>query len=231
MPKRRKTGTRVLVVMLLLLAGCGGGSGGGGDSGESSAPEVSSTDPGSSLSSTEVGSAPSSTGSTGATKGPNRPRIERPSGTPLGQVVPIPPGGPAYLLLATGKCSELLKLVGGWEGKIDKKPLLLYRAAAEACLQRWGDAQRDYDQLLKLNPVFGEECGGATCEACMRAVLAWLGPLLEARQREPNLEPVYVKGTQASPCPDFDTETTTTQGSTTTSSRSTTTTRATTASR
>jgi len=219
MSKLSTTSARMLVVLLLLLAGCGGG-GGGGTTGESSSSEVPSTEPETLPSSTDV-STSLPTESTATTKAPNRPRIERPSGTPLGQVVPIPPGGPAYLLLATGKCSELLKLVGGWEGKIAKEPLLLYRAAAQACLQRWKEAQRDYDQLLKLNPAFSEECGGATCEACMRAVLAWLGPLLEARRRQPDLEPVFVKGTQASPCPEDD-QTPTTGGSTTRSSRSTT---------
>ncbi len=177
--------------LVLLLASCGGG----GSSGSSTATG----DPGT----TAVdGSATSSTEPGATTSKKKKTRIERPSGTPLGEV--IPPGHDAYLLLSQGRCSELLGLTGTWRqgsDKVDEDVFFLYRAAAEACLQRWDAAQSDFQRLLNLDPSFNGNCDSANCERCMRAVQEWLTQVLATRRSEPGSDIEYVKGTQSSPCP------------------------------
>lgn len=233
MPRLRTTLIQVAVTALVLSA-CGGGGGDGGG-GEQSAATVTSTATSTANTSNVATTDTSTVATTDASPGRqrDRPRIERPSGTPLGTV--FPPGDPAYQLLATGQCEELLRLIGRWRGRddgndVNEDAFFLYRAAAHACLGRWAEAQRDFDRLQALRPRFDGDCSSSNCERCMRAVLDWLRPLLDARRREPSIEPVFVRGTGRSPCPEAK-ETTTTGDDTSTSSRSSTTARATTSTR
>jgi len=154
-------------------------------------------------------------------------RVERPSGTPLGEVIPA--GDDAYLLLSTGRCAELLARTGTWrdgDNEVNEDAFLLYKAAAEACLGRWADAQRDFQRLQGIGPDFSGGCNSNNCERCMGAVLEWLTQVLAIHQQETR-EVEHVRGTKASPCPapgrgrpDDQQTTTSTEEETTTSERS-----------
>lgn len=188
-PGPRSVG-RALLVVVLLLAGCGGG--GGGTAGDTTVSDPASTD-----GQTTV------TDGSGTSAKAQKVRVERPSGTPLGEV--IPPGDDAYLLLSTGRCSELLARTGSWrqggDNQVDKDAFFLYRAAAEACLGRWDDAQRDFQRLQGVGPDFSGGCNSTNCERCMRAVLEWLTQILAIRRQDTTSEVELVRGTKASPCP------------------------------
>ena len=204
---------RGALALLLLLGACGGGSGGG------TTEEATSNEP------VATDSTDTSTGGSESTAKAQRIRVERPSGTPLGEV--IPPGDDAYLLLSTGRCGDLLKRTSTWrrgENPVNEDAYLLYRAAAEACVQSWDAASRDFDRLTALDPSFDGDCDSTNCEQCMRAVLAWLRSVLAARKSDPDVEVQYVQGTASSPCPEGrgtpdDEQTTTTEDATTTSRR------------
>jgi hypothetical protein len=125
-------------------------------------------------------------------------RREYPAGGPTDPV--FPPGQPAYGLLISGSCGELLADTQGWasqgvaqqEGK-DTPPL--YMSAALVCLGRWDDAIRVYQSINRTQPDFGE---GHVCER--KAVLAWVASLVDDHQRDPSFSPQFVASSSHSPC-------------------------------
>lgn len=208
------------MALLLVLPGCGGGSGGSSEETSTAA-----------LSTTTSGPAATTSGPGGTTKR-QKAMIERPSGAPLGEV--FPPGDDAYLLLAKGRCGELLKRTDTWrqgDNQVNEDAFFLYRAAAEACLNRWDDAQKDVAKLQALAPTFSGGCDSSNCERCMRAVKEWLDGALAAHRKSAGSDVEYVAGTKASPCPEGvgtpDEGTPTTAGATTSSRRGPTTSRTT----
>ena len=211
-----------------MLTGCGGGADPDPTLGtDSTEPSVSAS--ADTTESTSVDPSPTPAPPAG------KVRVQRPSGTPLGEVVP--PGDDAYLLLSTNRCGELLRRTGTWRdggfNQVNEDAFLLYKAAAEACLGRWDEAQRDFQRLSNLRRSFSGDCDSTNCERCMREVQAWLTQLLALRKQQPTAQVELVKGTKASPCPapgrgtPDDEETTTTEVSTTaTTGRGTSTSRA-----
>lgn len=216
-----------IVVAVFVLAGCSGGGQGTTPGTDTTSP----LDPAVAPSVTPPSPDPSPSGlPLETTIKPTKVRLERPSGTPLGQVIPA--GDNAYLLLSQGRCADLLRATTTWRkgdgNQVNEDAYLLYKAAAEACLGRWDDAQRDAQRLARLQPQFSGGCDSQNCERCMRAVKAWLDQILALRGQQPTAEVEQVKGTKASPCPapgagtpDDQQTTTTRETSTTVSPRST----------
>jgi hypothetical protein len=124
--------------------------------------------------------------------------VALPAGGPPDAIFPDPPK-PAYELLFSNRCPELLQVVSdSW----DPEYRYLYRGAAHACLKQWEEAQRDYDALRQLNPDFSALTCPAEpkepCGACKAAVYRWLGDVLAARARDPSFSPVFVQASRSS---------------------------------
>ena len=209
-----------VVALGLLAAACGGG--GGSKSAariRSTSTSESTTSTASTSSTVPATSTSSSNSTTSQTRPPTtkpRPRREYPGGGPTDPV--FPPGDEAYALLAQGKCTELLQKTEKWgeqnvadaEGE---NTIFLYRGAAEACLQRWSDAKRDFERLTKTPPDFSGKCARAE-------VFKWLTALIHDRAADQGFSPVYVKASRPSPCPpEGSTETTVPESTSSTRAR------------
>lgn len=219
---------------LLLLAACGGGE-------EESSTTTTTTTSSASTSSSPTTTSPVTTRPpTTTTRPPRVIDVAYPSGGPKGPV--LPPGTEAYRLLSAGSCTALLQEIDdpakGWgvprPGRqettkgVKLRVFHLYRAAALACLGRWGEAMRDFDSLRGLGAGFG---GGRCpedpqdpqdeCTRCHQLVYDWTANLIAQRRSDPGFSPRFVRRTgQPDPCPPA---TTTSSTSTTTSTTSTTT--------
>ncbi len=139
-----------------------------------------------------------------------RLKVKMPTGGPKGPV--DPPHTFAYELLTTGHCQELFdKTTGSWvdlNTLVDAQVTYLYRAAAEACLLRWADAEASYASLQGAPPVpYGTTCDGgpqglSECELCYRLVRDWLVDQLAAYRANREYAPEFVLDSGApSPCP------------------------------
>jgi hypothetical protein len=130
-----------------------------------------------------------------ATTAVRRPVREYPGGGPPDPV--FPPGDRAYELLASGQCSTLLTKVQAWDNRVvaqeGEDTVLVYRAAASACLLHWGDADRDMGALQQHNPDFGGSCP-------RQQVYRWVTALVAAHRQDPSFNPVFVAAAQRSPC-------------------------------
>jgi len=115
------------------------------------------------------------------------------------ELPPRGPADPAYALLATGHCKQLLTKASSWgpsfaarEG-ISTPPL--YTSAAYACLGRWADAQREFKKINLNAPSF------AKAGACARAaVLQWMVGLVDQRNQDPSFAPKFVPSPARSTC-------------------------------
>ena len=185
----------VLALLAVLAAACGGGS-------QTAAPSTTGT---------------RTTGSQhGSSDGAHRSRVEYPGGGPVDD--PFPPRGrDPYSLIASGQCAGLLSDTQSWSSEVSNddqgaSTTPLYQSAAYACLGRWDDALRVYDQIHAGNPDFKKN-------TCARdKLLAWLTPLIDARRHDSNFSPVFVKSSATSPCPSD--ESTSTSGESTSSTSS-----------
>lgn len=213
----------------LLVAACGGGGQGASVSPTSSSRAATSATTSSSAETppTQPTDNSTSVGSTPTVPPPNLPtsvaeparrttNITLPAGGPTGPV--FPPNDPAYLLLTSGRCSELLQRAESWERleegfEVPSDQLLLYRSAAHACLGDLAAADADFTRLQSLAPSYGEDCPAADsdgCELCHRLTLAWLTQVIEAYSRDPALTPVFTTSAAPDPCPGATSPSTTT---------------------
>jgi hypothetical protein len=207
---RKKLFTFAMVVVA--LAGACSSGGGSGDSAQTAATDTTAAPEQTSTSVVDTTAAPQS-----QSESRGRRTIQYPAGGPAGPV--FPPGTPAYDRLSRGQCGNLLDEINrGWldpANPVDRKLLLLYRSAAQACLSRWDAAVRDFEELRRLGPSFGAACAqsqGETCERCHQIVLAWVTMVIEAFRSNPQSPPRFVRSSARSPCPPE--TTTTTSGST-----------------
>lgn len=126
---------------------------------------------------------------------PNSARkISYPAGGPKGPEYPDPPT-PAYELFAQHtqqSCTDLHSAADHWSSG----PLvqLLYQSAADACLQRWQAAAREYDELQAVGPDFEPS-------SCHGVVYTWLTSVIEAYRSGPE-PPQLVAADPGSPRPD-----------------------------
>lgn len=211
-----------MVVTVLLATACGGGGGEviqGGPPTSAPAPEP----PGASTTSPPSTSAPATTAraSTATTVRRTEPGPPQPpmTGTlappttarPVTPYLPssvvdnvFPPDTPAAQLLSAGQCSLLLQRIVGdathtpWKAPafpVADPVIFLYRAAAEACLSRWADAERDFRQVSP-PPTFqtvicDSEGGSATCVAARKLVYDWTAAMLAAHRADPAFVPNF----------------------------------------
>jgi hypothetical protein len=138
--------------------------------------------------------APPSSAATTAAKA--KQKVSYPAG---GAVDPVfPPGDQAYTMLVQGQCDVLLTKTKEWDtkgvaGSEGADTVFMYRSAAEACLQRWTDAVRDFERVTKPAPDFGTNCA-------RREAYGWVSALIAAYSRDPAFAPVFVAATGQSPC-------------------------------
>ena len=203
---RRPGGAGLGLLLCMIAAASACGSGG---SGSQTAATSQTTTSDSSAVSTSV---PPST-KTPTTAKP-KPKVAYPAG---GVVDPVfPPNDEAFGMLISGQCQVLLSKTQEWDGKQvadveGQDTVFLYRSAAEACLQRWTDATRDFDRLSKPQPQLKGSCARGE-------VYKWLAALIQARRQDPSFTPTFVGSTGRSPCATpTSTTASTASGSTTTS--------------
>ena len=132
-------------------------------------------------------------------------------GGPVDQI--FPPGTKAYELLADGDCGPLLRQIEQgeppegeteptpvWAGNVPAEATLLYRAAANACLSRWGVAKTQFLQvLLPLDcgfvdaepPVASLFETKEECLAIRMPVYRWTEALLAAHTADPQFVPKF----------------------------------------
>ncbi|MBA2751453.1 MAG: hypothetical protein H0U41_04335, partial [Actinobacteria bacterium] len=187
-----------LALLLLLAAACSSGDSSSSSSSSEAPPEESS-------SSVIPGTVPRPD-QTGGGKAIN---VALPAGGPIDNI--IPPNTPAYRLLSSGGCDELLNTIdtdpdwglGRLQGQGDPRDLYLYRGAARACKGNWDEARQDRDALAKLGTGYGSRCprqpdDKEPCPACKAAVLRWLDSVLAARAKDPSFTPVFVTASGSS---------------------------------
>jgi len=188
-PLRRWVGVWCLVAAGVATA-CNGGS----------SPEASSAPPSTAAPSSSIGpDGPSSTSSTA------KPEREYPAGGPTDDI--FPPGDPSYELIDGPGCQTLLDETTTWVGLsvpdaegADTVPL--YAGAASACLGRWSDAERNFEQIDVAHPDFQRN-------VCVRTeLLAWLTRLIHEWQADHSFSPVFRTSSGSSPCPGDDTSST-----------------------
>ena len=205
-----------LLVICLALGACGGGNTNDQSAATPNAPSALSTS--------------SATTSSGAGTGTaNHVKVEYPSGGPGGPI--FPPGTKAYDLLAKGDCGSLLhEITTAWgqptgpdqtSEQVDLGEYLLYRTAAEICLQQWDAATADFGRLQARPPDFtSSDCPQANddpCARCLQVVDAWVKDLIQRWQADPSFTPEFVTGNPGQVCP----TTTSTSSSSSSSSTST----------
>jgi hypothetical protein len=132
-----------------------------------------------------------------------RPKVAYPSG---GAVDPVfPPGDDAYTMLVKGQCTLLLAKTKEWDAKgvadvEGADTVFIYRSAAEACLQRWTDAVRDFKQVTT---------AAAQSDKCARTeAFKWVSALVAQHGGDAKFAPDFVAGSGRSPCATTTTTTT-----------------------
>lgn len=187
------------VVGVLIAAGCGGGGDDGANQGDNGSDSA------------EQGQ--------GGGGGDN---IRRVNFVPPGPTDDdTPRGNQWYEFLSEGKCQALRDDVED-EPRNDP-PVILYRAAAEACTGKRAEAAQDLNTYLSKGiPIDAEDCGRAF-------VIEFVQEVLRAAQADPNVDITFEKSGRRPPCEKNDDdggdETPTTIRRSTTTSRSATTTR------
>jgi hypothetical protein len=178
-------GLGLLLCMIAAVAACGSG----GSGSETAATSQTTTSDSSAV-------PPSTAAPTTATTAKPKPKVSYPAG---GVVDPVfPPNDEAFGMLVSSQCTVLLAKTKDWDGKDvadveGPDTVLLYRSAAEACLQRWPDATRDFDHMSKPQPQLKGNC-------VRGEVYKWLAALIEARRKDPSFTPTFVGSTGRSPC-------------------------------
>ena len=124
----------------------------------------------------------------------NGPDDEQFSLLPAGPADPGTPVGNAwYLSLSRGECEEVLEQANG--ANPNDAPVILYRAAAQACLGQWDAAETDFDLYLQFEPELSSDpCHGRT------RVVEWARRLLEAHRQDPSFSPTFVRGEAIGEC-------------------------------
>ena len=185
-------------IALVLMAACDSGSS------ERSGPDTTVPETTSSMAASTATDPAPTVPRPPTTAGGKRLNVALPAGGPPDQVSP-PPVTPAYELLFSNRCQELLDLVVQRSAIWTPTNRFLYRGAAHACLKHWDEAQKDYDSLKAELSSSGQSFDAAACpdesdpkalvecEACKAAAYEWLGSLLAARAKDPAFSPVFVK--------------------------------------
>lgn len=199
MRRRRRSRSGLVafwVVGVLLAAGCGGGGGDASSDNGDNAPE--SADQGG-----------------GGGGGDN---IKRVNFVPAGPTDDdTPRGNRWYEFLSDGKCQALRDDTE--DANPNDPPVILYRAAAEACTGQHDRAARDLNAYLAEGiPIDPEDCGRAF-------VIEFVQDVLNIVRADPNADITFEKSGRRPPCErnDDDGPTTTGRRSTTTSRPSSTT--------
>lgn len=124
----------------------------------------------------------------------NVPDDEQFSLLPAGPADPGTPVGNAwYVSLSQGECEEVLEQAN--QANPDDPPVILYRAAAQACLGQWDAAETDFDSYLQLElEPSSDPCHGRT------RLVEWVRRLLEAHRQDPSFSPTFVRGEAIGEC-------------------------------
>lgn len=171
-----------LLVMVLSAAACGGGDG----EDETSAQEDSGSEQTSDATAEGSGSGESSDDG----DDPDRFAL-----VPPGPADPDFIGGTSYeLLTQPGRCQDVLDNIEA-NSSADEAPFLLYKAAAEACLGNWDQAEADFARYDQSTPVSEGNCG-------RELVVAWVEQLLAAHDADPGFSPIFAEAPRRPECPE-----------------------------